>query len=92
MSYSTSLPPMLVAGPLTSVAGPNTWVYKEAATFDTIRAANYISNAQALGMKIGDMLLHWDVTSASSPVLTLGRVTNVTSSGATIAATGTPIV
>lgn len=92
MTYSTSLPPMLVAGPLTSVSGPNQWVYKEAATFDVIRAANYISNALALGMKIGDFIVHWDVTSASAPILTFGRVTNVTSTGATIAATGTPIV
>jgi hypothetical protein len=92
MSYSTLLPPMLVSSALTSAAGPQIWVYKEAATFDTIRAANYISNAQALGMKIGDTVLHWDTTSPTSPVLTFGRVTNVTASGATIAATGTPIV
>lgn len=92
MAYSTLLPPALVAGPLTSVAGSNLWTYKEAATFDVIRAANYISNALALGMKIGDIVQHWDVTSASAPVLTYGRVTNVTATGATIAATGTPIV
>lgn len=92
MTYSTSLPPMLTSGPLTRAAGTNTWVYKEAATFDVIRAANYITNGLDLGMKIGDMLEHWDVTSASAPILTLGRVTNVTSSGVTIAATGTPIV
>lgn len=93
MAYSTSAPAMLVpGGPLTSAAGPNQWVYKEAATFDTIRAAGYISNALDLGMKVGDAILHWDATSASAPVLTFGRVTAVSSTGATIAATGTPIV
>lgn len=92
MSYSTSSPPALVSGPLTSAAGPNVWVYKEANTFDNIRAAGYISNALALGMKVGDTVLVWDSTSASAPVLTFGRVTAVSSTGATIAATGTPIV
>jgi len=97
MSYSVLLPPALTAfGPLTSAAGSNFWVYKEAATFDVIRAAGYISNARALGMKVGDSVLHWDVTSASAPILTFGRVTAIATAaaggGATIAATGTPIV
>lgn len=92
MSYSTSLPPALVASGLTNSGNNQFWEYKEAATFDTIRAAGYISNALDLGMKVGDYVMHWDSTSASAPVLTFGRVTAVSSSGATIAATGTPIV
>lgn len=92
MSYSTSLPPMLVGGPLTRGSGPNQWVYKEAATFDVIRAAGYISNGKDLGFTVGDYILHWDSTSASAPVLTWGRVTVVATTGLTIAATGTPIV
>lgn len=92
MAYSTLLPPMLIASPLVRTKAPQFWEYKEAATFDTIRAAGYISNAADLGMVVGDFIMHWDSTSASAPVLTFGRVTAVTSTGATIAATGTPIV
>ena len=93
MAYSTLLPPVLTAfAGLTRSANNEFWLYKEAATFDTIRAAGYISNALDLGMKVGDGILHWDSTSASAPILTFGRVTAVSSTGATIAATGTPIV
>lgn len=92
MAYSTGTPPALVVTGLTRSSNNQMWEYKEAATFDTIRAAGYISNAQDLGMKVGDYLMHWDSSSASAPVLTIGRVTAVSSTGATIAATGTPIV
>lgn len=92
MAYSKLLPPSLMPGPISNTGNNQFWEYKEAATFDTIRAAGYISNALALGMKVGDYLMHWDSTSASAPVLTFGRVTAVTATGATIAATGTPIV
>lgn len=92
MAYSTSLPPMLISSPMVRTKGPQVWEYKEAATFDTIRAAGYISNALDLGFVVGDLILHWDSTSATAPVLTYGRVTAVASTGATIAATGTPIV
>lgn len=92
MAYSTSNPPALIAMGITGVRNNKFWEYKEAATFDTIRAAGYISNALDLGMAVGDFLMHWDSTSASAPVLTFGRVTAVSSTGATIAATGTPIV
>ncbi len=92
MTYSTLLPPVLIGGGLTRSGNNQFWEYKEAATFDTIRAANYISNALDLGMVVGDYVMHWDSTSATAPVLTFGRVTAVSSTGATIAATGTPIV
>lgn len=97
MAYSVLLPPALTSfGPLTTGAGANFWVYKEAATFDVVRAAGYISNARALGMKVGDSVLVWDTTSATAPILTFGRVTAIATAvlggGATIAATGTPIV
>lgn len=92
MAYSASLPPALIASGLTRSGNNQFWEYKEAATFDTIRAAGYISNALDLGMQVGDYIMHWDSTSASAPVLTFGRVTAVSSTGATIAPTGTPIV
>lgn len=93
MTYSTLLPPALTAHTgLTRSGNHQHWLYKEAATFDVIRAAGYISNALDLGMKVGDVVEHWDVTSPTSPVITMGRVTAVSSTGATIAATGTPIV
>lgn len=92
MAYSTGSPPALIASGLTRSTNNQMWEYKEAATFDTIRAAAYISNALDLGMKVGDYLMHWDSTSSTAPILTIGRVTAVASTGATIAATGTPIV
>lgn len=63
----------------------NTWVYKSSDTFTTVKAANYITDALAMGMLIGDLLM---VVDTSGPALTLAMVVTVTSSGATIAQTG----
>lgn len=60
MTYSTSLPPALVAGKMNT--GPRIWMYEEAslaaAAFD---ASGYITNAFILGMRVGDLVLHHNV-------------------------------
>lgn len=60
--YSTSIPPqLLIAG--IGGRGPNIWTYQSAtdsnATMDT---SGYITNGGALGMKVGDIVLAYDVT------------------------------
>lgn len=60
MTYSTAVPPALVAGKMN--VGPRIWMYEEAslaaAAFD---ASGYITNAGMLGMRVGDLVLHHNV-------------------------------
>ena len=58
MAYSTSAPPVRVAG---AVAGPSLWMYQHA-TDDrsAVIAQDYFTNGLALGMKIGDFVLHFE--------------------------------
>ena len=79
MACSTSNPPTLV---FQAIAGKRYWAYNgsddNAATRD---AANYITNAAALGMKAGDVVFGQDNNDAA--FLTAGHtVVTVGSSGA----------
>ncbi len=52
MAYSTSNPPSLwktIGG-----TAPQHWVYKSSDAVTTVQAANYITNGQALGMRLYD--------------------------------------
>jgi hypothetical protein len=61
MTYSTSAPPRAVfAGRVN--AGPMLWIYSEAsAAAAAIDASGYITNGGALGMRVGDLVLHLNV-------------------------------
>lgn len=55
MAYSTSNPPKcLVPG---VGGGPGIWVYTSADTRTTVEGGSYFSNATALGMKVGDVVV-----------------------------------
>ena len=78
MAYSTSSPPIRVTGGIDAV---NQWLYKSADSAATVKAANYITNAQDLGMKVGDAIIILDT---ATPAATLAIVSAVASTGSTL--------
>ena len=76
MAYSTSNPPALrkQAG-----TGPGEWVYESPDNAAAVRAANYFSNAQELGMKVGDTV---QVRDTDDNAITIHTVLTVASTGA----------
>ena len=79
MAYSTSNPPRL-AIPAVGATGPNVWLYDSADAATTVRAANYITDALDLGMKVGDIVIQGD--SAGGTVAHIYTVLAVASTGA----------
>lgn len=79
MAYVTSNPPAKIADAL--AGGPAVWTYKSADTDDTVIAANYITNALDLGMKIGDLVI---IADTATPKTSLAGVTVVASTGSTM--------
>jgi len=59
MAYSTAAPPIRVHG---GIAGPSIWMYTHA-TDDSaaVLAQDYITDGLDLGMKIGDLVYHFEV-------------------------------
>jgi lipid-binding SYLF domain-containing protein len=58
MAYSTSTPPILVAG---GVGGtPRVWMYVSTDANTAVDAAGYFTNGYALGMRAGDLVLVQD--------------------------------
>jgi hypothetical protein len=84
MAYSATLPPKLLVGALGGPGG-NIWYYASVDDAATVRAANYVTNAQALGMAVGDVVLHKD-TDASPITLGISVITVVASTGTTMTA------
>ena len=78
MAYSTDNPPALAGGELTNSV-PQTWVYRSADTAATVDTDGYITNADDLGMKVGDVVYVHDTT---TPALSFHMVASVTAGGA----------
>lgn len=77
MGYSTSNPPRLWVG---GVGGtPNLWAYKSTDAKATVNGADYFSNGDSLGMKVGDLVYVFD---SATPTRTLHAVSAVTAGGA----------
>lgn len=81
MAYSTSNPPSLTGGnSLTrDNGGSQSWEYTSADVVGDVDAANYFSNGDALGMKLGDRVRVYDTT---TPLVTDCWVSAVTAGGA----------
>ena len=88
MAYATSNPPVRVAGAL---AGPSVWIYHDADIDADVDAADYFSNGNDLGMKIGDMLFHYEVN-ATPAKATFFFVSASTAGGAATVIAGTVTV
>ena len=76
MAYATNNPPALHSQ---AVSGASEWVYESADNAASVRAANYFTNAQDLGMKVGDTVR---VRDTDDNAVTIHTVLTVASSGA----------
>lgn len=82
MAYATTNPPIKVAG-----QGPTAiqvWVYNHATdNAAAVRAASYFTDALALGMRVGDFVIHHE---NATPLASISRVTAVATTGSTMTA------
>ncbi len=76
MAYETANPPR---GVPIGIAGPTQWYYTDGDADGTVVGADYFSNGDALGMKVGDVVLSYDT---GNDLLTLFSVSAVTAGGA----------
>lgn len=81
MAYSTSNPPNLLVGGFTN-SKPSLWTYKSADVAADVDAANYFSDGDVLGMKVGDFVLVYDTTTPLAHIFVVITVT--AGSGATV--------
>lgn len=78
MAYSTSNPPMKIAGGIGG--GQALWMYVSDDVHTDVDAADYFSNGDALGMQVQDVVIVQDTTTPFG--VTMHAVTAVTSGGA----------
>ena len=72
MAYSTAAPPIRVHG---GIAGPSIWMYQHATdNRATVVAQDYITDAQDLGMKIGDFVLSFETDALLGSLSTVSTV------------------
>lgn len=60
MTYSTSNPPALALQTLGYKDGGRTWKFTGTDAVATVQVDGYISNAEDLGMKVGDLVEYYD--------------------------------
>lgn len=64
----------------------NMWLYRSADSFATVKAANYLSNAFDMGVKVRDLIV---IVDTATPATTLANVLTCTAAPAcTISQTG----
>lgn len=78
MAYSTSNPPKLVASGIGG-GGVRLWIYNSTDLPAAVAAADYFSDGDHRGMRVGDIVF---VTVTASGDTTLHSVTDVTANGA----------
>lgn len=83
MSYATTNPPYVLVPSIG--AKPALWGYSSTDDTTVSIATGYFTDGKALGMKVDDFIL---LTMSSSNALAFGKVTAVSSTGATVT-TGT---
>lgn len=84
MAYSTSAPPVLITQGLTTGAKLRIWYYTNTDADTTVDDAAYITNAQALGMAVGDLIFYYK---SDTPAFYILLVTAVASTGSTCGTT-----
>ena len=85
MAYDTANPPALVVQGIGG-AGPKIWAYDDDDPTATVDGDAYISNGDDLGMKVGDAVIHEDLSVQTTNQY---RVDSVTAGGAADLADGT---
>lgn len=58
----------------------NEWVYRSTDNFTTVKAANYLADAYARGVRAGDKITI--IEAASTPVMTIALILTSTAAGA----------
>lgn len=81
MAYSTSNPPQLRI-PSVGGTGPQFWSYESADDDATVNGAGYITNADDLGMQVGDSVYVYDT---ATPKGSWHFVSAISSGAATLA-------
>lgn len=76
MAYSTANPPRMVAQGLT---GMKIWLYDDDDPIADVDADGYITNASDLGLAVGDLVIHEDLSVQTTNTY---RVDSVTTGGA----------
>jgi hypothetical protein len=61
--------------------GPNLWLYNTTDAHTDVDAAGYFTDADAQGMKVGDIVI---VADTDAPTVTIHRVQSMSSGAATI--------
>lgn len=79
MAYSTSIPPSMVTQRAGTTGGAM-WIYNSADAATAVRVAGYITNADDLGMQVGDLV--FQVDTAGGTVGHIYQVNSVTAGGA----------
>ncbi len=80
MSYSSSNPPNLVLSGF-NASSLSIWSYESADPSTDVDADGYITNGDALGMKVSDLVLVTE-TDQTPPIITTHSVVSVTAGGA----------
>lgn len=78
MAYSTANPPRLISQSVGTNGGA-LWIYVSADAAATVLGAGYITDGDALGMKVNDSIIIIDST---TPLSTLAMVDAVAAGGA----------
>ena len=83
MAYATTNPPVLLVPRMGSGTGTSKgtaiWAYQSADAVATVKGAAYISNGDALGMKVGDIIL---ISDTATPLASIGIVDAVAAGAA----------
>ncbi len=64
MAYATSNPPRVIAAG--GIAGPSLWYYSDADVDSDVDLAGYFTDGKDLGMKVGDILFHFDTAGVAT--------------------------
>lgn len=78
MAYATTNPPHVLV-PSLGGKGPAVWGYESADARATVNGADYFTDGDALGMKVGDVVLVYDT---GTPLTSVHFVAAVTAGGA----------
>jgi hypothetical protein len=78
MAYSTSNPPICVAGGVGN--GPQLWMYNSEDVHTDVDATGYFTNGHALGLRVGDVMIVSKTTATVGT--TIHYVSAVTVNGA----------
>lgn len=97
MAYSTSNPPAAISQPLTrgsttqelAAHKPGLWLYASTNLTTDLTAAGFFSNAYALGMRTGDVVIGYQYTATGSSMVGFqGCVGTISTAGAAALTTG----